>query len=58
MNVVKPAQVAAVLAVTDRMGLHREAVRIPLETVPVRCRRACTGARDHRAPDPAELRDR
>lgn len=34
MNVVTPQQVAQVLAATDAMGLHREAVRIPLETVP------------------------
>ena len=33
MNVITPGQVAEVLLVTDAMGLHREAVRIPLETV-------------------------
>lgn len=34
MNVVTPQQVGRVLQVIDEMGVHREAVRIPLETVP------------------------
>ena len=34
MNVITPQQVGRVLHVIDHMGLHREAVRIPLETVP------------------------
>ena len=34
MNVITPQQVGRVLQVIDQMGLHREAVRIPLETVP------------------------
>ncbi|MAB88792.1 MAG: hypothetical protein CMJ90_04950 [Planctomycetes bacterium] len=34
MNVITPQQVGRVLQAIDQMGLHREAVRIPLETVP------------------------
>ena len=34
MNVVTPQQVGEVLAALDGMGIHRESVRIPLETVP------------------------